>query len=141
MVRQSKEIRKKVEMFIQSFDDGLLLLDPYDMKIKFNNVDNTQTRTLTDWTLQAISDYEENKDDKLVGDRFAKTCLDLIRMGYANNIFKESTNLLRRFEDLTTEYNRLKEEHRILKNSYTEIENKHRSLKQRKDKEMRKQLC
>lgn len=141
MVRQSKEIRKKVEMFIQNFDAGLLLLDPYNMKIKFNNADNTQTRTLSDWTLQAISDYEENKNDKLVSDKFAKTCLDWIRIGYANNVIKESTSLLQRFEELTVEYNVLKEEHGILQNSYDNLENKHRSLKQRKDKEIQKQLC
>jgi hypothetical protein len=141
MVKQSKEIRKKVEMFIQNFDAGLLLLDPYDMKIKFNNADNTQTRTLSDWTLQAISDYEENKNDKLVGDKLAKTCLDWIRIGYANNVIKEGTSLLRRFEELTIQYNVLKEEHRMLQNSYTDLGNKHRSLKQRKDNEIQKRLC
>ncbi len=140
MVRQSSEIRKKVEMFIQNFDDGLLVLDPYDMKIKCNNADNTQTRTLTEWILQAIRDYEENKNDKLIGDGFARTCLDWIRIGNANNMMKEGTNLLRRFEELTTKYARLKEEHEMLENSYTDLENKQRSLNQRKDRETQKQL-
>ena len=112
-------------MFIQNFDDSLLVLDPYDMKIKLNNADNTQTRTLADWILQAIRDYEENKNDKLIDDGFAKTCLDWIRIGYANNMIKEGASLLGRFEKLTAEYARLKEEHGILKNSYTELENKH----------------
>src|SRR5579872_4626740 len=114
MVSQSKEIRKKVESFIQNFDECLLILDPYDMKIEFTNADNTQTRTLTDWILQAISNYEENKNDKLVGDRFAKTCLDWIRVGYANNVIKEGNNMLGRFEKLTMEYNQLEKEHRLL---------------------------
>jgi hypothetical protein len=139
-VGQSNELRKKVETFIQNFDDGLLVLDPYDMKIKFNNSNNTQTRTLTEWILQAIRDYEENKNDKLIGDGFAKTCLDWIRIGYANNMIKESTNLLGRFEELTTEYARLKEEHEMLENSYIDLENRHRSLNQRKDRETQKQL-
>lgn len=140
-IGQSKEIRKKVDMFIQNFDEGLLTLDPYNMKIEFNNLDNTQTKTLVDWVLQAIQDYEENKNNKLNGDRFAKTCLEWIRIGYANNIIKENISLLGRFEKLTTEYVELKEEYRILQNSYTDLENKHRSLKQRKDIEIQKQLC
>lgn len=140
MVRQSKGIREKVEMFIQNFDDGLLVLDPYDMKIKFNNADNTQTGTLTEWILQAIRDYEENKNNKLVGDRFAKVCLDWIRVGYANNVIKEGTGLLGRFEELATQYARLKEEHGILQNSYADLEHKHVSLKQRKDTETQKRL-
>jgi len=56
-------IRKKVERFIQNFDEGLLLFDPYNVRIKSNNTTNTQTRTLLDWILQAISDYEENKNE------------------------------------------------------------------------------
>lgn len=140
MVRQSKGIREKVEMFIQNFDDGLLVLDPYDMKIKFNNADNTQTGTLTEWILQAIRDYEENKNNKLVGDRFAKVCLDWIRVGYANNVIKEGTSLLGRFEELATQYDKLKEEHGILQNSYADLEHKHVSLKQRKDTETQKRL-
>src|SRR5579863_3325315 len=139
MARQSSEIRKKVELFIQNFDDGLLVLDPYDMKIELNNAENTQTRTLVDWILQAIRDYEENKNDKLIGDGFARTCLDWIRIGYANNMMKEGSNLLRRFEELTTEYTRLKEEHSALKDSYVDLENSHRSLNQRKDRETQKQ--
>jgi hypothetical protein len=140
MVRQSSEVRKKVELFIQNFDDGLLVLDPYDMKIELNNAENTQTRTLVDWILQAVRDYEENKNDKLIGDGFARTCLDWIRIGYANNMMKEGSNLLRRFEELTTEYTRLKEEHSTLKDSYADLENSHRSLNQRKDRETQKQL-
>lgn len=140
-VRQSSEIRKKVEMFIQNFDDGLVILDPYDMKIKLNNADNTQTRTLTEWILQAIRDYEENKNDRLTGDGFARTCLDWIRIGYANNMIKEGSNLLRSVEKLTVECARLKEEHEILKEAYIDLENRHGSLKQRKDNEARKQLC
>jgi len=140
-VRQSSEVRKKVDMFIQNFDDGLIILDPYDMKIKFNNSDNTQTRTLTEWILHAIRDYEENKNDKLIGDGFARTCLDWIRIGYANNMMKEGSNLLRRSEELTAEYAKLKEEHETLKDAYTDLENRQRSLKQRKDSEERKQLC
>lgn len=139
--RQSKEMRKKVETFIQNFDEGLLVLDPYDMKIEVNNTDNTQTRTLTNWTLQAISDYEENKNDKLIGDGFAKTCLDLIRMGYANNMIKGGTNLLGKFDELRAEYARLEEKYRILEKSHTDLENDYQSLKLRKDKETRKQLC
>jgi len=139
--RQSKEMRKKVEMFIQNFDDGLLVLDPYDMKIKMNNADNTQTRTLTDWTLQAIRDYEENKNDKSIGDGFAKTCLDWIRIGYANNMIKEGTNLLGKFDELRTEYDRLEEKHQTLEKSYIDLENDYRFLRLRKDKEARKQLC
>jgi len=133
--RQSKEMRKKVEIFIQNFDDGLLVLDPYDMKIKMNNTYNTQTRTLTDWTLQAIRDYEENKNDKLIGDGFAKTCLGWIRIGYANNMIKEGTNLLGKYDELRTEYSRLEEKHRILEKSHTDLENDYRYLKLRKDKE------
>lgn len=140
MVRQSKGIREKVEMFIQNFDDGLLVLDPYDMKIKFNNADDTKTGTLTEWILQAIRDYEENKNNKLVGDRFAKVCLDWIRVGYANNVIKEGTSLLGRFEELATQYDKLKEEHGILQNSYADLEHKHVSLKQRKDTETQKRL-
>lgn len=140
-VRQSSEIRKKVEMFIQNFDDGLVILDPYDMKIELNNADNTQTRTLAEWILQAIRDYEENKKDKLIGDGFARTCLDWIRIGYSNNMMKEGSNLLRRLEELTTEYARLEKEHEVLKDSYTDLENRQRSFKQRKDNEARKQLC
>lgn len=140
MVRQSKDVREKVEMFIQNFDDGLLVLDPYDMKIKFNNADDTKTGTLTEWILQAIRDYEENKNNKLDGDRFAKVCLDWIRVGYANNVIKEGTGLLGRFEELATQYARLKEEHGILQNSYADLEHKHVSLKQRKDTETQKRL-
>lgn len=140
MVRQSKDVREKVEMFIQNFDDGLLVLDPYDMKIKFNNADDTKTGTLTEWILQAIRDYEENKNNKLVGDRFAKVCLDWIRVGYANNVIKEGTSLLGRFEELATQYDKLKEEHGILQNSYADLEHKHVSLKQRKDTETQKRL-
>lgn len=139
--RQSKEMRKKVETFIQNFDEGLLVLDPYDMKIEVNDADSTQTRTLTDWTLQAISDYEENKNDKLIGDGFAKTCLGLIRMGYANNMIKEGTNLLGKFDELRAEFARLEEKYVKLERSHTDLENDYQSLKLRKDKETRKQLC
>jgi len=48
-------------MFIQNLDEGLLLFDPYGVRIKYNNTSNTQVRTLLDKILKAISDYKENK--------------------------------------------------------------------------------
>ena len=138
MVKDSNsEMIKRIENFIQNLDDGLLILHPSGMKIKYHNEDKSKTRTLTDWILTSVEMYEEHRKSRYKP-KFAKIALDWIRRGYANNVIRAGSNLLRRFEELNKEYQSVKDECENLRGMYLGIEKKFEKYKEQREREFRK---
>ncbi len=138
MVKDSNsDMIRRLENFIQNLDDGLLILHPSGMTIPYANADKTQTKTLTDWILAAIEMYEKNCKTRYKI-KFAKLTLEWIRRGYANNVIREGSNLLRRFKELNKEYQSVKKECENLQNICLDQKDQLEQYKKRKDREVRR---
>ena len=135
----NEDTLRKIEAFIQNLDDGLLTLDLQGTRITYNNRTNTETKTITDWILGSIREYEEERDIVKKFD-VVESCLQWIRTGYANGIIKEGRNTLREIEEVRNAYGELEREKDKFENMYLQTKSEFDEYKQKTDRSVRSKL-